>query len=688
VAAAPRSTRAPAARRGERPVDLFEAATRLDALEAAWVKVRGNGGCAGSDGVTLERFALGAPGRLVALQRALREGRYAPEPLRLFEVPKPDGGVRPLAVPVVADRIAQTALAQALGPLVEPELSEASFAYRPGRSVQQAVHAICRYRDAGFTWVVEGDIERCFERIPHAPLLDRLERLLAERPGAEAVTALVALWLEGFGHDLGTPGTGLAQGSPLSPLLANLYLDVVDEALEAEGAGVRLVRYADDLVLLARSEAGAGAALERLAALLAAHALALNPEKSRVVSFDRGFRFLGHLFVRSMVLKAAFKEGPEEAPAAEGIDELLRWVAARDAEEAEAEARAAAERTAGLVPALRVLYLRQPGRTLAVRNQAFAVVEAGRELLAVPAQRVDRIEIGPEVRVEDAALRLAMVTDTLVHWVDGHGATLATFAPPALAKAGLHEDQARTVLDPERRTELARILVEGRIRNQRVLLHRLKRGRGLERLADPLARMGRIVRKLAVAADVPALLGHEGEAAALFWPALAALVVPSWAVADRRRFRRDRHPAPDPFNVVLNYLAWLLARDLGALVARHGLHPGFGALHTAQDDQEAVVYDLMEEFRAPLVEGLAVYLFNNRILGEALFVATGERGCRMGRAGHGPLIRTFEAWLDRPVVSPRTGERTLWRGLLEDQVRGYAEHCRGLAAYRPYRMDH
>lgn len=134
--------------------------------------------------------------------------------------------------------------------------------------------------------------------------------------------------------------------------------------------------------------------------------------------------------------------------------------------------------------------------------------------------------------------------------------------------------------------------------------------------------------------------------------------------------------------------ASLLGRDLFVLAGRHGLHPGFGALHSAADGEYACVYDLMEEFRAPLAEGLAVYLFNNRIVHQEMFATLQDGTIRLGREGHGPIIRGYEGWLDRDIKSPRTGNRVQWRRLAEEQVVAYAEHCRGKEPYRPYVMDY
>jgi CRISPR-associated protein Cas1 len=655
----------------------------------AWAKVRANAGCAGADGMTIGHFEARSAVRLMTLQRQLREGTYEPQRLRLFEIPKPDGTVRRLAVPAVVDRVAQTAVAQTLTPLIDPDLEEVSFAYRPGRSVQQAVNTIRRYREQGFKWVVEGDIERYFDRISHERLLARLEQVLAGWAGGNLLTDLITLWLEAGALDLDSPALGIAQGSPLSPLLSNLYLDTVDEHFVALHSTLRLVRFADDFVVLAREQAKAAQALEAMRRLLAEHGLGLNPDKTRIVSFNQGFQFLGHLFVRSMVLKSVKSENDDAAP--DSGEALLRWIAARDAEQAAAEEQLDAERAAGLEPGLRVLYVLEPGRTLSIRNEAFTVIEtvAGREreLIAIPPHRIDRIEIGPACATTDEAMRQAMGTDTVVHFVNGRGEAIGVLAPPDSEHGALHLAQARTVLGEDSCLDLARRIVEGRLRNQRALLHRLNRSHQVRELIEPLIQIKTLIRRLPVATDVPELLGLEGAATALYWRALALLVRPDWALATRPSFKRQRRPAPDAFNVVLNYLAALVSRDVFALALRHGLHPAFGALHSAGDGEHACVYDLVEEFRAPLAEGLTVYLFNNRILKADMFATLPDGAVRLGREGHGPIIRGFEGWLDRPVRSPRTGDRVQWRRLVEEQVVAYANHCRGAQPYQPYAKD-
>ena len=272
-------------------------------LAAAWSRVRRNGGVAGGDGVSCRAFERHARDRLARLRRALLAGDYAPGPVRRVEIVKEDGGTRPLAIPCVADRVAQTAVAFALTPLLEPAMSPASFGYRPGLGVADAVARVDELRRENRIWILESDVARFFETVPHSRLL----ALLDARTGDSLLTELVASWLDRAGVE----GCGLLQGSPLSPLLANLYLDEIDHLLD--GPEGRLVRYADDFVVLSTRKADAEAAKERAATLLEERGLALHPDKTRIGSFEDGFWFLGHYFIKNLVLRDLART-PEAAP--------------------------------------------------------------------------------------------------------------------------------------------------------------------------------------------------------------------------------------------------------------------------------------------------------------------------------------------------------------------------------------
>ena len=548
---------------------LFFRATSVEKLWLAWERVRANNGAAGGDGVTIGHFAPFAKGAIEALAKRLRGFTYRPGPSRRVMIPKRAGGFRPLDIPCVVDRVAQGATALTLVPALEPQFEDSSFAYRPRRGVADAVRRVAALRRQGYTHAVDADISHYFESVPHEPLLAKLEKLV----GDDAILDLVALWLEHHAPS----GVGLPQGSPLSPLLANLYLDALDEAVEERG--VRLVRYADDFVILAKSEGAARDALSKVTRLLAEHGLTLNAEKTRVVDFDQGFRFLGHLFVRSLVLREIAEE---DTPTEDAIAKAEAALAASPIKPDSAPTGEAPGDPHG--PGFRVLYVMEPDRKLTIESEAFAVREGETTVLLLPYRRVGRIELGPEVDFDAAALDLAAAAGIEVCRVNGQGETVGRWSGEAVigARARRHFAQAALVGDPARRLALARIVVEGRVRDQRALLHRVNATRKDADVAAAAVAMNRVLRRLRGPKSVEAAMGYEGEAGALFWPALARGLDHDMGFSGKRR----RRPAGSPFDVILNALASLVARDVRIALLRRGLHPGFAVLHTPEDGEE------------------------------------------------------------------------------------------------------
>jgi CRISPR-associated protein Cas1 len=253
------------------------------ALNEGWRRVRANKGGPGADGVTIRAFERHLARNLDDLGEALLSGRYRPGRLRRVVIAKPGGGRRRLAIPGIRDRVAQTAALVVIGPQLDRRMSEASFAYRPGRGVDDAIAAVQAGFAAGRTWTLDGDVTRFFDRVPHRRLIEELAIWLDDG----AVLALFALWLRSFSRF----GRGIAQGSPVSPLLANLFLHPVDRL--AAAAGCLLLRYADDFVALAATEQEIAAAQAVIAAALKRRGLALNTIKTQVVPPGQAFTFLG-----------------------------------------------------------------------------------------------------------------------------------------------------------------------------------------------------------------------------------------------------------------------------------------------------------------------------------------------------------------------------------------------------------
>src|SRR4051794_20230114 len=267
-------------------------------IEQLWEsreRVRENDGCAGADGVTVAQFASRAHRALPRLLERANDATYRPFPLLKIVIEKhpQSTATRTLLVPAVRDRVLQTAVARHLSRSFEEEFLECSFGYRPGRSVDRAIARIRKCRELGFVHVVDGDIHTFLDEVDHSLLL---ERLAERRPGAP-ILQLVRQWVRGAvwdGAHVTALRRGVPQGSPISPLLANFFLEDFDRELEKSGR--KLIRYADDFLILARTPEDAAQALAQSESLLADAHLMLNTEKTRIIDFAHGFRFLGALF--------------------------------------------------------------------------------------------------------------------------------------------------------------------------------------------------------------------------------------------------------------------------------------------------------------------------------------------------------------------------------------------------------
>jgi len=262
---------------------LFAEIADVKGLEAGWDRVRKNKGAPGIDGITVADFQRNIAKSLCKLSQELYSGAYHPHPLRSVSIQKKNGKRRQLSIPIITDRIIQSSAQIVLARKIDPLLSPASYGYRPGRGVRDAVGKSRNYLKAGLQYVLDADIEQFFDKMRH----DILEQELSIWISDMRLLRLMQAWLKEFSGN----GIGVAQGSPISPFFANLYLHPLDKLLIADG--FRVVRYADDFLVFARNRPGVDTAQTRTQKILHQRSLSLNNAKTFIRSPGETFPFLG-----------------------------------------------------------------------------------------------------------------------------------------------------------------------------------------------------------------------------------------------------------------------------------------------------------------------------------------------------------------------------------------------------------
>ena len=276
---------------------LYDKVYRDDVLYEAWKRVKANKGSNGVDGITIEDIEKKGINRcLTEIQSELKSGIYKPLPVRRVMIPKPDGSQRPLGIPCVKDRIVQMATKIAIEPVFEADFKECSYGFRPKRSAKQALEVVRKACNNKGYYVVDADIEKFFDNVNQDKLMTLMEQRISDR----RILKLIRQWLKSgvlYGNVLEISELGTSQGSVISPLLANIYLNTLDRLWEKYGFthGI-LVRYADDTVIICKNKKSANHALSLLQYIMGKLDLKLHPVKTKIVRMwdgEEGFDFLG-----------------------------------------------------------------------------------------------------------------------------------------------------------------------------------------------------------------------------------------------------------------------------------------------------------------------------------------------------------------------------------------------------------
>ena len=694
------------------PVTLDAVLTDSNLFDA-WAKVRGNKGCAGIDGQTLEDFAEDLMANLDLLRMEVRSGSYRPLPLLRVYIDKKSGGKRPLSIPAVRDRVLQTAVALVLTPLFEAEFEDVSFAYRKGRSVDQAVQRVIRLRDEGYRWVVDADIDDFFDEIDHELLMAEVAALV----GDEEILRLIRQWLTARvvdGKRRWRLKKGVPQGSPISPLLSNLYLDHLDEALLGEN--LKLIRFADDFIILCKKRRRAEEALELTEEVLEALKLSINEDKTRLVNFRRGFRFLGVQFIRSLAFKSKYpvpgpvleslprtgEQGSRVMSSAQALE-----MAAREPQNAmqlafaeagldeddfpdapvhPVESGAAPQPSDDGAPAshdsrLRTLYLMEHGYVLGKESERLVVRREDTVVKEIPAIKVDQIMVFGNAQITTQAMQFCLQEKIPIFLLSGRGRYYGVVDSFDTDPVLLHRDQFARAADKLFCLNLAREFVRGKITNSRTILRRQQRKRDAPALGEAAGQLKQILPRLDSAETLDQLRGFEGNAARIYFGAFAGTFGAKWNFKGR-----NRQPPTDPVNAMLSYGYTLLYYNIYSFLRARGLNPHVGYLHPLRAGHPALASDLIEEFRAIVVDAVVLKLVLNGRVSPEQFDLPQQPGepCLLNKEARDIFVKSLEAKLNSPIRHPASGLRLDYRRCIEHQIRQLAAVIRGREErYRP-----
>lgn len=655
------------------------------ALTRAWEKVWQNGGAAGTDEQNLKQFSHNLQANLWALVTEVESGSYRPRPLLAVTIERAGKKPRKLAIPSVRDRVLQTLVAQHLTPILEAEFEEISFGYRPGRSVDSAVRQVMQLRDRGYLWVVDADISKYFDEIDHQLLLLELSRYIHDR----AIIQLIRTWLRSPIQEedgtLWTPIRGVPQGSPVSPLLANLYLDWFDEQLLRQGK--RLIRFADDFLILCKNQQSAEDSLEVTEGLLNSLGLRLNEEKTRITHFDDGFRFLGVRFLRSLVMKSmhpdttisfypASPQAPEMSSENKGIKPEAEGI-----NKADPKLQSADQPIARADPMLRTLYVTGYGARLSREGESILIHEKGTLKQRVPVGRINQIMLFGSIEFTTPFINGCMQRDIPISLFSRNGRLNGVIDNLDGGNTEIQRRQFQIADNPQYRLQIATAMVVGKIRNSRIILGRYARTRKLLPFDRALHKLNGTLNSIGNGDDMDKLRGYEGMAAHHVFNAWREVFDKNWGFEGRKR-----RPPPDPINAMLSFGYTLLFHNTYSLIRARGLNPNVGLLHSERAGHPALASDLMEEFRAPVVDTLVLKLLLNNNLTPDDFTTDPYKGsCQLSDLARKTFIRAFEAKMNTRVIHPGTTQKTDYRRAIDEQISRLIQTLREPSIpYRPF----
>jgi CRISP-associated protein Cas1 len=653
----------------------------IEHLYAAWEMVQRKSGAAGVDGITPELFVGVAQEQIRELQRQLRQERYGASPAKGFYLAKKSGGQRLIGISTVRDRIVQRYLLQGIYPRLEKTFSESCFAYRPGYSIYSAVDEVMeRYRHQP-AWVVKVDIQQFFDHLSWALLLGHLERLKIRPVYRQLIEQQLrsGVVLHGRFQPI---NQGVLQGGVLSGALANLYLSQFDQTCQE--LGIPLVRYGDDCIAVCSSWILANRALDVMTELLGEIYLTVNEEKTRVLAPHETFTFLGHQFSGGGVQAPERKiRASPEAVKPKVMGTGSRPPKACSIVKAEKGTKKSSTDNYWSEP-MTTLYVTDQGAYLRVQQEQFQVFHEKELQCSVPVNRVSHVVLFGCCNLSHGAVSLALRRRIPILYLASNGRYFGRLDTEGHAEVGYLTQQVMRSQDPEFVQRQASSIIQAKLHNSRILLLRLNRKRRTEVATAAIAGIAELIPKVATAESIESMLGYEGQGAHLYFQAYATLLKGKFEFE-----KRTRRPPTDPVNSMMSLGYTLLSQNLHSMVETVGLHTHFGNLHKPQKHRPSLVCDLIEEFRAPVVDSLVAYLINSNIFTVEDFTPPDERGgVYLFPDALKKFLKHWEEMLQKTITHPHTGNKVSYRRCFELQVWEYVQCLMGeREVYRPMKWE-
>ncbi|MBU1100079.1 MAG: CRISPR-associated endonuclease Cas1 [Bacteroidetes bacterium] len=586
---------------------FLEDAIEPNNLLTAFKEIRQNRGQAGTDGINLDIYEKSLLENLGILNKEIDSSEYKPSLLKGIILPKGEGKIRALAIPTVKERILQRGAVQVLNDTVEALFEDNSYAYRKGYSRRGAATAISKAYAEGYHYVLEADINSFFDNVDWAILFEKLDIIFRYDPIVMLLKKWVMADVEYDGRIIQRK-RGLPQGAVISPMLANLFLDELDDTL---GNDFKLIRYADDFVVLCKSEKEALKAKDKAEQVLHSLNLEFKDEKTGIRDFDSGFKYLGYLFVRSLVmqpdnknqtkpLRTVLPEEDFEVPLNSWItDALVKKIPASEGSKKE--------------PIITPLFTDEENKKYPVylTSHEPAIFTSQDRLAVKYPEDADRsisyplkeisfvVVIGVSKISLQSVLRLKE-EGIPVYLCHRNGSIRESFEAGRsdyllwFNQAELQKNEAFII-------EFTREIVSAKIHNQRVLALRY------EWEADVIEEFKLLERHCKIYNSIDSIRGVEGRAAALFFEHYSNEIPLEWGFTGRKK-----NPPPDPINAMLSYGYSILYYNISTALIMSGLNPSIGWFHVP-GNYNALASDIQEEFRH-IIERLVIYLIKRKII--------------------------------------------------------------------------